>query len=65
MKCFACDKKMKNRKYLIRCEDEQTAFVGPECYKYVEKSGECGYQPPLGGPRLFVISDQQFEGADD
>lgn len=64
MKCFACDKKMKNKKYLVRCIDEQTVFIGPECYNKVLRSDN-GYQPPLGGPKLYLISDQQFESADD
>lgn len=65
-KCFACDKVMKNMKYLIQvAQDDQTAFVGPECFKKVVKAGKDGYQPPLGGPRLFEISQQLLESADD
>jgi hypothetical protein len=56
---------MKNRRYLVRCIDEQTVFVGPDCFKRVESGGSKGYQPPLGGPRLFIIGQQQLESADD
>jgi hypothetical protein len=52
-------------KYLIRCIDEQTAFVGSDCFKKVRAAGAEGYQPPLGGPKLFEISQQMLESADD
>lgn len=64
-KCFACDKKLKGRGYLIDTRDNQTAVVGPGCFKKIRESGEAGYQPPLGGPRLYEISQQLLESADD
>lgn len=64
LKCFACNRLIKQRRFLVRCADEQTVFIGPECFKRVKASSN-GYQPSLGGPRLFLISDNQFESADD
>jgi hypothetical protein len=64
-KCFACGKTIRNRRFLIDTRDSQTAIVGPDCFKRVRDAGEDGYQPPLGGPRLFEISQQQLESADD
>lgn len=63
-KCFACDRALR-RPHLVRCIDEQTVFVGPECFRRISASGKTGYQPPLGGPRLFCISQQLLESADD
>lgn len=63
-KCFACDRALR-RPHIVRCIDEQTVFVGPECFRRVRESGAAGYQPPLGGPQLFEISQQLLESADD
>ena len=65
MKCFACNKSMKNRRYLVDTRDGQTCYVGSDCYKKVVSAGENGYQPPLGGPKLYEISQQLLESADD
>jgi len=56
---------MKGRKYLADTRDGQTVFVGPECFKHIRAAGDEGYQPPLGGPRLFEMSQQMLESADD
>lgn len=55
-KCFACGKKLGRNSPLIDTRDGQTAHVGRECFKLVKAAGESGYQPPLGGPRLYVIA---------
>lgn len=50
-KCFACGKVLKGQKRNIAfTEDGQSIFVGSECYKRI---GDSGYQPPLGGPKLW------------
>lgn len=55
-KCFACDKPLHARKFLVQSAvDEQTMFVGPDCYEHVLRAGEQGWQPPFGGPRLKLI----------
>lgn len=54
--CFACNKLIKaGNEKLVDTKDAQLVFIGPECYKKVVKAGDKGYQPPLGGPRLFLI----------
>jgi hypothetical protein len=55
-RCFACNKPMKGSRHLVACQDDQTAFVGPECFRKIRKSGAAGYQPELGGPRLYIIT---------
>lgn len=64
-RCFACDKPLRNRAFLATCADEQTVYVGPDCFAYIRSAGRDGYQPPLGGPKLFEISQQLLESADD
>ena len=54
MKCFACDKKIPDQKGSIAdTKDGQLVYVGPQCYRNI-KAFTSGYQPPKGGPRLFV-----------
>lgn len=54
-KCFACGRKLAGRRgFLIDTRDDQLEFVGPECVKNVQAAGPDGYQPPAGGPRLFL-----------
>ena len=64
IKCFACDKPTSKPK-IVRCIDEQTVLVGSDCFKRIEASGSLGYQPPLGGPKLYCISQIMLESADD
>lgn len=54
-KCFACDKKLGKNPTIVDTRDGQIVFVGSECFKLIRRSGETGYQPPLGGPRLWRI----------
>lgn len=54
-RCFACARPLKNNNYLVGCKDEQTAFVGADCYRKIEKAGADGYQPLTGGPRLYLM----------
>jgi hypothetical protein len=54
MKCFACGKKIKGMPYKADTRDDQTVFVGPKCYTYIMLAKDDGYQPPLGGPKLYV-----------
>ncbi len=55
MICFACDRKLGRNPALVDTRDGQTVFVGSECFKLVKVAGEAGYQPPKGGPRLWLI----------
>ena len=54
-RCFACDRKLGKNPYLVDTRDAQTVYVGSECYKLIRVAGEAGYQPPAGGPRLFLL----------
>jgi hypothetical protein len=53
-RCFACDKKLDSKPSLVDTRDGQLVYVGSECYKLVAAAGEQGYQPPKGGPRLYL-----------
>lgn len=55
VKCFACNRQLKGTPRIADTRDCQTVFVGPECYKAIRSAGETGYQPPLGGPRLWPL----------
>lgn len=53
--CFACDRKLGTSPHLVDTRDGQTVFVGSKCYQLIKAAGERGYQPPLGGPRLYLM----------
>lgn len=53
-RCFACNRKLGEKKLLaVDTRDAQIVYVGQECYKLVIASGDKGYQPPLGGHKLY------------
>ena len=53
-RCFACGKELKSPN-LVDTRDGQTVYVGPECFAKVREAGESGYQPPKGGPKLYLL----------
>lgn len=53
-KCYACGKQLKIETLKALTSDGQTVFVGPDCYKCIKKAHTAGYQPPLGGPKLYT-----------
>lgn len=55
-RCFACDKviKVPFPRTAITDDGAQRVYVGRECYKNIEKSKEQGWQPPKGGPKLYL-----------
>jgi hypothetical protein len=53
--CFACGKKLGRNPYHASTSDGQSVEIGSECIK---KIGPDGYQPPQGGPRLFLAKFQ-------
>lgn len=59
-KCFACGKALKSKR-LIDTRDAQTAYVGPECFKRIKDAGNTGWQPPRGGPRLYLYEPSDAE----
>lgn len=55
-KCYACDRMLLTsiwEKKPVFTEDGQKQFVGHNCYEKIKASGQNGFQPPIGGPRLF------------
>lgn len=54
-RCFACDRKLGKKPVLVTCADEQTVYVGAECFKHVRTAQANGWQPPKGGPRLYLL----------
>lgn len=55
-KCFACGKAFRDgKKLLADTREDQKVFVGSACMKKIIRAGEAGYQPPLGGPRLYPV----------
>lgn len=55
-RCYACDRKLGKAPVLVDTRDDQTVFVGSECFKQIEAAGEDGWQPPKGGPRLYLLA---------
>lgn len=54
-KCFACDRELGKNPALVDTRDDQLVNVGRECLKLIKAAGKNGYQPPKGGPRLWVL----------
>jgi hypothetical protein len=54
-KCFVCGRKLGRNPKVVTCSDEQTVYVGVECYREITRGGAFGYQPPSGGPRLYLL----------
>lgn len=56
-KCYACDKTFRKtgRRVLVDTRDGQHVFVGTDCFAKVCIAGDAGYQPPKGGPRLYLL----------
>ena len=55
-RCFACDRQLGKTPQLVTCADEQDVFIGAECAKHVAHAGAEGWQPPKGGPRLYLLA---------
>ena len=60
-KCFACNRVIKRIPIKADTRDEQIVYVGPECHRKIIKAGEMGYQPPLGGPKLYPVKKSMAE----
>lgn len=57
-KCFACDKPLGDTHRYADTRDDQIVRVGPNCFALIQAAGEEGYQPPKGGPKLYVVKDE-------
>lgn len=64
-RCFACGQALRRLKYLVTCSDEQTAFVGADCFLNIERANDLGWQPPKGGPRLYTLEALKRPERDD
>lgn len=54
-RCFACGRPLGANPHRADTRDAQVVDVGRECYRLIEAAGEDGYQPPRGGPRLWLL----------
>ena len=59
--CFVCGKKLGKNPRRVDTHEDQFPSVGVECYKIVKAAGAAGYQPPLGGPRVWVITEDRLQ----
>lgn len=59
-RCYACGKLLGTRPRLVDTREDQTVYVGPECFKRIVTAGDCGYQPPKGGPRLYLLTPERI-----
>lgn len=59
--CFACGRKTGKTPQLVDTRDDQLVYVGSECFKLIKAAGEGGYQPPKGGPRLWLSAPVRRE----
>ncbi len=56
-RCFACGRRLGAAAVVVDTRDSQSVAVGRECYKLVVAAGDVGYQPPKGGPRLWLLRE--------
>lgn len=57
LRCFACNKPVRTSAVrLADTRDDQIVEVGPDCFKRIHRAGQGGYQPRLGGPRLYPMA---------
>lgn len=63
-KCYACGRAFRRNGFglvvyhpAVLTRDGQRQFVGFDCYEKVRDAGPEGWQPPRGGPRLFLETD--------
>lgn len=55
-KCFACDRPLGRLgpEWMADTRDGQLVYVGRECFRKIKGAGALGWQPPKGGPRLWL-----------
>lgn len=67
-RCFACNARLSRPEFVFLTDHmsdgkHYEVNVGPECFHHVETAGAEGYQPPKGGPRLFLTADFASDAA--
>jgi len=55
-RCFACDRPLGRDPRRADTRDGQRVYVGRDCLRKIVAAGEEGYQPPAGGPLLYLLS---------
>jgi hypothetical protein len=62
MICFACDRPIigKVKHKAITSDGAQIVPIGSECFKEIVQGGILGWQPPKGGPRLFIVQEKKL-----
>lgn len=53
--CFACGRPLGRSPALVDTRDGRMVFVGRSCARLIERAGDAGYEPPTGGPTLYLI----------
>jgi len=62
MRCYVCQSRGDNiasdcREVYLEDDGHKAVYVGPDCFKKVERAGSAGLQS-RGGPRVFFTFDQ-------
>lgn len=70
MRCYVCarpgcDIANDCREVFLEDDSHQTVYVGPTCFKKVERAGSAGVQSKNGGPRVFFTYEQAAKFASD
>lgn len=60
-RCFACGRKVGVGAAKADTREDQWVYIGSECLKRLHDAGEAGWQPPRGGPRLYVMTDERWQ----
>ncbi len=55
-RCFVCGRMLGKAKR-VDTRDDQKPFVGPDCYLHIVNAHPNGWQPPSGGPVLYLCDD--------
>lgn len=54
-RCFACGRPMGCSPAMVDTADGRYVFVGRSCASLIAKAGDAGYDPPTGGPTLYLL----------
>ncbi len=61
MKCFCCGKRLGKNPNIVDTRDDQTVFVGRDCFKLIKAAGKKGYQRSALQPRLYCSISAEAE----
>lgn len=60
-KCFACDRDLGRNPFGAITGDGQFVRVGSGCHALIQRNKRVGWQPPLGGPKLYPIKLVRYD----